>query len=54
MFGERKNKELACENSRPSSLPKRHSAGSEEGRLFSQANKERNGENPLKKGKYFE
>ena len=38
---------LACENSRPSSLPaewrfafrlaKRHSAGSEEGRLFSQA-----------------
>ena len=35
---------IACENSRPSSLPaewrfaKRHSAGSEEGRLFSQAN----------------
>ena len=34
---------LACENSRPSSLPaewrfaRRHSAGSEEGRLFSQA-----------------
>ena len=37
---------LACENSRPSSLPaewrfarlaKRHSAGSEEGRLFSKA-----------------
>ena len=34
---------IACENSRPSSLPaewrfaKRHSAGSEDGRLFSQA-----------------
>ena len=34
---------VACENSRPSSLPaewrfaRRHSAGSEEGRLFSQA-----------------
>ena len=42
---------IACENSRPSSLPaewrfaRRHSAGSEEGRLFSQANRVKAGVN---------